>query len=59
MIANGLTKALPGQRFRSFSRIIGLVDIQARLDARKRLEALQEELRGKRAEEESATSADY
>jgi hypothetical protein len=44
MIANGLTKALLGQWFRSFSAMIGLVDIWARLDTGKRLEVLREEL---------------
>jgi hypothetical protein len=51
-------KALPGQRFRSFSGMIGLVDIRTWLDAGKRLEALQEEFRGKRAKEESTTGMD-
>ena len=51
-------KALLGQRFRSFSGMIGLVDIRAQLDAGKRLEVLREELQGKRAKEESATSVD-
>ena len=44
MIADGLTKALPGQRFRDFIRMIGLIDIWVWLQAEKRLEALREEI---------------
>jgi hypothetical protein len=43
MIADGLTKALPGQKFRNFIGIIGLVDIRDRLQAEKRQEALKEQ----------------
>ena len=43
-ITDGLTKALPRQRFRDFIEMISLVDIQARLQADKRLEALREEI---------------
>jgi hypothetical protein len=43
MIADGLTKALPGQKFENFIGMIGLVDIQDRLQAEKRQEALKEQ----------------
>jgi hypothetical protein len=43
MIADGLTKTLPGQKFRDFIRMISLVDIQDRLQAEKRQEALKEQ----------------
>jgi hypothetical protein len=43
MIADGLTKALPGQKFENFIGIIGLVDIRNRLQAEKRQEALKEQ----------------
>jgi hypothetical protein len=39
MIADGLTKALPTQKFRNFIGMIGLVDIRDKLQAEKRLEA--------------------
>ena len=38
MIADGLTKALPGQRFQNFVDMIGLVDIQEQLQAEKETE---------------------
>jgi hypothetical protein len=44
MIADGLTKALPGQRFKAFMEMIGMVDIQGKLQNEKRLEDLQERL---------------
>jgi hypothetical protein len=43
MIAVGLTKALPRQKFRNFIGMIGLVDIRDRLQAEKRQEALKEQ----------------
>jgi hypothetical protein len=43
MIADGLMKALPRQKFRDFIRTIGLVDIRDRLQAKKRQEALKEQ----------------
>jgi hypothetical protein len=43
MIADGLTKALPGQKFRNFIGMISLVDIRDRLQAKKRQEALREQ----------------
>jgi hypothetical protein len=43
MIADGLTKAPPGQKFGNFIRMIGLVDIRDRLQAKKRQEALKEQ----------------
>jgi hypothetical protein len=44
MIADGLTKALPRQRFKAFVEMIGMVDIQERLQNEKRLEDLRERL---------------
>jgi hypothetical protein len=44
MIADGLTKALPRQKFENFIKLIGMVDITERLNAEKRLEALKEKL---------------
>jgi hypothetical protein len=35
IIADGLTKALPKQRFKSFVNIIGMVDIKERLNKEK------------------------
>ena len=43
MIADGLTKALPGQKFGNFIGMIGLVDIRDRLQTEKRQEALKEQ----------------
>jgi hypothetical protein len=43
MIADGLTKALPGQKFGNFIGMISLVDIRDRLQAEKRQEALREQ----------------
>jgi hypothetical protein len=44
MIADGLTKALPRQRFENHVKMIGMVDIKERLKAEKQLEALKEKL---------------
>ena len=44
MIADGLTKALQRQKFESFVKMIGMVDIRERLKAEKRAEVLREEL---------------
>ena len=38
MLADGLTKALPKQRFRNFVNMIGMVDIRERLDTERRME---------------------
>jgi len=48
MIANGLTKALPKQRFKSFVNIIGIVDIKERLNEEKQLEDLRENIKARR-----------
>ena len=48
MIANGLTKALPKQRFKSFVNMIGIVDIKERLNKEKQLEDLREKVRARR-----------
>ena len=45
MIADGLTKALPKQRFQSFVNMIGMVDIKERLAEEKQLEDLREKVR--------------
>jgi transposase InsO family protein len=44
MIADGLTKALQRQKFESFVKMVGMVNIEQRLKSEKRLEALREEL---------------
>ena len=44
MIADGLTKALPGQRFQDSITMIGLVDIRERLRTEKKLEELQDQI---------------
>jgi len=48
MIADGLTKALPKQRFQSFVNIIGMVGIKERLDKEKQLEDLRKKVRARR-----------
>ena len=48
MIADGLTKALPKQRFQSFIDIIGMVDIKEQLNEEKQLEDLRENIRARR-----------
>jgi len=48
MIADGLIKALPKQRFQSFVNMIGIVDIKERLDEEKQLEDLREKVRARR-----------
>ena len=48
MIADGLTKALPRQRFEDFVRIIGMVDIRERLNAENLIEDLKDKLMAKR-----------
>ena len=47
MIANGLIKALPKQRFQSFVNIIGIMDIKKRLVEEKQLEDLQDSIKAK------------
>jgi len=42
MIADGLTKALPKQRFQNFVNIIGMVDIKEQLAKEKQLEGLRD-----------------
>jgi hypothetical protein len=48
MIADGLTKALPKQRFQSFVNMIGMVDIKEQLNKEKQLEDLRENIRARR-----------
>jgi mevalonate kinase len=45
MIANGLIKALPKQRFQSFINMIKMVDIKEQLTKEKQLEDLREKVR--------------
>jgi hypothetical protein len=47
MIANGLTKALPKQRFQSFVDMIGMVDIKEQLNEEKQLEDLRENIKAR------------
>ena len=47
MIADGLMKALPKQRFQSFVNIIGIVDIKERLNKEKQLEDLRDSIRAR------------
>ena len=49
MIADGLTKALPRQKFRNFVRMIGMVDIAERLEWERRMEDLKSKLMAKKA----------
>ena len=45
IIANGLIKVLPKQRFQSFVNMIKIVDIKEQLTKEKHLEDLQEKVR--------------
>jgi len=47
MIANGLIKALPKQRFQSFVNIIRIMDIKEWLAEEKQLEDLQDSIRAR------------
>jgi len=49
MIADGLTKALPKQRFENFVKMVGMVDIEERLRVEKRMEILKEEIQARKA----------
>ena len=55
MIADGLTKALPKQRFKSFVNMIGMVDIKERLNEEKQLEDLREKVRARRKDLDEIT----
>jgi hypothetical protein len=48
IIADGLTKALPKQRFKNFVNQVGMVDIKERLNKEKQLEDLREKVRTRR-----------
>jgi hypothetical protein len=48
MLADGLTKALPKQRFRNFVDMIGMVDIRERLDMERRMEEMKKMLMARR-----------
>src|SRR5271154_5025187 len=56
MIADGLTKALPKQRFENFVKMIGMVDIRERLDAAKQMEDLKDKLMEKRKDHTEITA---
>ena len=45
MPADGLTKALPRQRHEEFMKMISLVDISARIQIEKRMEALRDKIK--------------
>jgi len=45
MIADGLIKALPKQKFQNFVNIIGMVDIREWLTKKKQLENLQDSIK--------------
>ena len=45
MIADGLTKVLPKQKFQNFVNIIGMVDIKEQLTKEKQLEDLREKVK--------------
>ena len=49
MIADGLTKALPRQRFEAFVRMVGMEDITERLQREQRLEELKDRIKEARA----------
>lgn len=53
MIADGLTKALQRQKFENFVSMIGMVDIEERLNVDKRMEVLKEKLLAKKERVES------
>ena len=53
MIADGLTKALPKQRF--LINMIGMVDIKERLAEEKQLEDLRETVRARRKDSNEIT----
>ena len=49
MIADGLTKALPRQKFRNFVKMIGMVDIAERVETERRMEDLKSRLMARKA----------
>ena len=55
IIANSLTKALPRQKFNTFVKIIGMVDIKERLNAEKRMEDLKDKLLVRRKDSDLET----
>jgi len=55
MTANGLTKALPKQRFQNFVNLVRKVDIKERLDKEKQLEDLREKDRARRKDLDEIT----
>ena len=55
IIINGLTKALPKQRFQSFVNMIGMVDIKERLADEKQLEDLRENIRVRQKDSDEIT----
>jgi hypothetical protein len=55
MITDGLTKALPKQRFQSFVNMIRMVDIKEQLTKEKQLEDLREKVRMRRKDLDKIT----
>ena len=55
IIANGFTKALPKQRFKSFINIIKIVDIKERLNKEKQLKDLREKARARKKDSNEIT----
>ena len=53
MIADGLTKALPRQKFENFVKIIGLVDIEERVIAEKLMADLKDKLIARRKDQDT------
>jgi len=51
MIADGLTKALPSQRHTHFVNLLGMEDIQTRLEQERRMEDLREQIKASRLKE--------
>jgi len=55
IIANGLIKALPKQRFQRFVNMIRIVDIKEQLDKEKQLEDLRDSIRARRKDLDKIT----
>ena len=57
MLADGLTKALPKQRFRNFVNMIGMVDIRELLDTERRMEEMKDMLVARRKQSDTEINA--
>ena len=55
MIADGLIKALPKQRFQSFVNIIKIVDIKERLAKEKQLKDLRDNIKARQKDPDKVT----